>query len=217
MAAPEYVPQRPTDDPRSYKSPPRRPQPWLAERPGELMGAGQPRADRLGHQGPDQGYVYRLVGQFDGRLHLTEGEHHDDVVAGCVGVALKRASLFGRAPIVHDLTVAFTVWGYLDAGPPADLVEVRRAMFAEARNPHHYEAQRVIVDAVPETTLRRHHSTFDDAHRTDWRDLLDVEAARLDVAAVAVAADPDSGVDPGPGVDPGTSTSTGASAGAEPE
>ena len=27
---------------------------------------------------------------------------------------LKRASLFGRAPVVHDLTVAFTLWGFLD-------------------------------------------------------------------------------------------------------
>jgi len=106
-----------------------------------------------------------------------------------VGVALKRASLFGRAPIVHDLTVAFAVWGYLDPDPPAELVEVRRAMFAETRNPYHYEAQRAIVDAVPEATLRHHHSTFD-APRTDWRDLLDVEAVRLDLAS---AADPGSG------------------------
>ncbi len=189
MAAPEYVPQRPTDDPRSYKSPPRRPQPWMAERPGEIVGVGQPRADGLGHQGPDQGYAYRLVHQFDGRLRLAEGEHQEDVVAGCVGVALKRASLFGRAPIVHDLTVAFAVWGYLDPDPPAELVEVRRAMFAETRNPYHYEAQRAIVDAVPEATLRHHHSTFD-APRTDWRDLLDVEAVRLDLASVA---DPGSG------------------------
>ena len=29
MAAPEYVPTRPLDDPRSYKSPPRRPLPRI--------------------------------------------------------------------------------------------------------------------------------------------------------------------------------------------
>ena len=29
---------------------------------------------------------------------------HDDAIAGCLGVALKRASLFGRAPVIHDLT-----------------------------------------------------------------------------------------------------------------
>jgi hypothetical protein len=164
-----------------------------------VVGDGQPRADRLGHQGPDQGYVYRLVHELEGRLHLAEGEHLDDVVAGCVGVALKRASLFGRAPIVHDLTVAFTVWGYLDPNPPADLVEVRRALFAEVRNPYHYEAQRVIADAVPESTLRHHHSALADAPRTDWRDLLDVEVVRLDLASAAEAT-----ADPGPDIDPGS-------------
>ena len=45
-------------------------------------------------------------------------EHESDAIAGCIGVALKRASLFGRAPVLHDLTAALTVWGFLgDAAP----------------------------------------------------------------------------------------------------
>lgn len=172
MAAPEFVPSRPTDRPRSYQSPPRRPEPWRAERPGEVVGSGQPRGMGLGSQGPDQGYVYRLVGQFADRLQLAEGESFDDVEAGCCAVALKRASLYGRAPIVHDLTVAFTVWGFLDPDPPADLVGLRRRLFAEVRSPHHYQERRAIADAVPEATLGQTPDAVADGYRSDWRSLI---------------------------------------------
>ena len=45
-----------------------------------------------------------------------------------LNLALKRASLFGRAPVVHDLEVAFTIWGFLGAAPP-ELVALRRPLF----------------------------------------------------------------------------------------
>jgi hypothetical protein len=174
MAQPEYVPMKPTNAPRSYESPPRRPEPWVADRPGEVVDTGQPRDTRLGNQGPDQGYALKLVRQFEGKLHLQEGEHAEDAEAGCIAVALKRASLFGRAPVIHDLTLAFTIWGFLDASPDPELVEVRRRMFAEVRNPHHYPEQRAIADAVPEPTLRMSHTAVADAHRAGWRALLDL-------------------------------------------
>ncbi len=166
MAAPEYVPRRPTDAPRSYSSPPRRPGSWETDRPAEVVDVGQPRGALLGNQGPDQGYVYRLVHQFDDRLHLADGEDREDVVAGCVGVALKRASLFGRAPVVHDLTVAFTVWGFLDPEPPADLVARRRPLFEEVHSPHHYPEQRAIADAVPLSVLRLPHTAVIERYRS---------------------------------------------------
>lgn len=172
MAAPDHVPVKPTDDPRSYKSPPRRPEEWRAVRPAEVVGKGQPHGERLGNQGPDQGYVWKLVRRFDDKLVLSDGERHHDAVAGCVGVALKRASLFGRAPVIHDLTVAFTIWGFLDPSPPADLVELRRTMFAGIANTHHYPQQRAVVDAVPEATLRRAPGQIAVEHTSDWRSLL---------------------------------------------
>ncbi len=171
MAAPEYVPRRPTDAPRSYSSPPRRPESWESDRPAEVVEAGQPRGSRLGNQGPDQGYVYKLVHQFDDRLHLQPGENREDAVVGCVGVALKRASRFGRAPMVHDLTVAFTVWGFLDPDPPADLLERRRALFEEVRNPHHYPQQRAIADAVPDEVLRLPHTAVVEGYEAGRRQL----------------------------------------------
>ncbi len=117
-----------------------------------MVDEGQPRGDRLGHQGPDQGYALRLARQFEGKLTLTAGEHEKDALAGAVAVALKRASLFGRAPVIHDLTVALTVWGFLDEEPPKELVDLRKHLFEEVWHPHHYAELRRIVDLVPEAT-----------------------------------------------------------------
>lgn len=173
MAAPEFVPLDPTDAPRAYSSPPRRPESWEADRPGEVVvGARQPRGDMLGNPGPDQGYVLRLVRQFEGKLHLADGEARDDAFAGCIAVALKRASLFGRAPVIHDLKIAFTLWGFLDEAAPTELVERRRTMFAEVRNAHHYAEQRSIADAVPESTLRMAPDAVTEKYRSDWASLL---------------------------------------------
>jgi hypothetical protein len=75
---------------------------------------------------------------------------------------------------VHDLTVAFTVWGALHDSPPAGLVVLRRAMFEGVANPHHYPQQRAVVDAVPEATLRLSPDEVASKHTADWRALLSV-------------------------------------------
>lgn len=174
MAAPEYVPQPAIQNVRSYESPPRRPGQWHPDRPGdEATVGGFERGDRLGSPGPDQGYVYVLARRFQGQLQLASDEHEDDAIAGAVAVALKRASLLGRAPIVHDLTVALTVWGYLGDAPPS-LIAYRQPLFAEVSNPHHYAELRRIVDLVPDDVLRQTPQQVADAHRVDWRSVLSV-------------------------------------------
>lgn len=170
MAAPDFVPVDRTKLLRTYESPPRRPEPWLADRPGELLD-GQPSGGQLGYQGPDQGFVLKLARQFSGKLSLTSGEHERDALAGGCLVALRRASLFGRAPVVHDLTVALTVWGFL-GDAPADLVRFRKGLFEEVAHPHHYPEQRRLVDLVAEETLRMTPQQVAQAHRADWRSLL---------------------------------------------
>jgi hypothetical protein len=153
VAAPEYVPAKAIDDTRVYTSPPRRPEPWRQDRPAELL-HGQPRGDRLGSPGPDQGYALTLAERFRDRLALRPGEHEDDAIAGCLAVALKRASLFGRAPVIHDLTVAFSLFGFLDEHADDEVVAVRRQLFEEVADAHHYVHQREIADIVAERTLR---------------------------------------------------------------
>ena len=166
MAAPEHVPIDPTQQVRGYSSPPRRPDPWLADRPGEL-GGPQPSGPALGSAGPDQGYAYRLVHLFDDRLSLGD-VNRDDAVAGCVSLAMKRSALFGRAPVVHDLTAAFTIYGFLDADPPAELVETRTELFAEVSNDHHYFERRQVVDRVDEDWLRKTHGVIETQYAADW-------------------------------------------------
>jgi hypothetical protein len=171
VAAPEYVPVDRTRFLRTYESPPRRPDPWLADRPGELVDGGQPQGPSLGSPGPDQGYVLRLARQFEGKLVLHAGEHQRDALAGACAVALKRASLYGRAPVVHDLTVALTIWGYLgDAAP--ELAQLRGHLFEEVAHPHQYRELRRLVDMVPDEALRQTPAQVTEAHRADWRSLL---------------------------------------------
>ncbi len=174
MAAPEYVPQPAIEHVRSYESPPRRAGQWRPDRPGdETTVDGFERAARLGSPGPDQGYIYVLARRYHGQLQLASDESERDAIAGCVAVALKRASLFGRAPVLHDLTVALTVWGFLGDAAPS-LIAYRQPLFAEVANPHHYPEQRRIVDLVAEDVLRMTPPQVADAHRVDWRSLLSI-------------------------------------------
>jgi hypothetical protein len=169
MGAPQHVPTDPTA-PRHYQAPHRRPGGWTADRPGELHG-GQPTAARLGRQGPDQGYALRLAAVVADELQLTGGESKGDVVAGCVAVGLKRASLFGRAPIMNDLRAAAAVWGFDRAAEDA-LVDERTKRFAEIANAHHYEERRAVVDAVPDEVLVLDLDEIRRRAKADWRSVL---------------------------------------------
>jgi hypothetical protein len=174
MAAPEYVPTDALARVRAYRSNPRRPESWVADRPGDLVD-GQPRGDRFGTPGPDLGFALKIANGFHDQLHLTEGESHHDVEAGGVAVAMKRSSRFGRAPVVHDLTVAFTLWGFLDAAPDPELVAVRRRLFEGVGHAaHHYVELRQLVDSVPDATLRMTPAQVAAAHASDWRGLLEL-------------------------------------------
>lgn len=180
MAAPDYVPAFSVRPARTYASPPRRAGEWTADRPADL-GTPQPQGPGLGWQGPDQGYALRLLRLFDDRLVLSEGEDAADARAGCVSVALRRASVFGRAPMVHDLTVAFTVWGFLDTAPP-ELVTLRRPLFEGLAHPHHHAGRHRVGELVPAGVLRLGHDEVARLAASDWRSVLDAEAAALPVA-----------------------------------
>jgi len=183
MAAPEYVPHPPTDRPRVYESPPWAGEPWLADRPAELIDH-QPLGPRLGYPGPDQGFALKLANGFTDRLVLTPGEHAADAISGCVGVALKRASLFGRAPMVHDLTAAFTIWGFLGEANP-ELVRLRRPLFEEVANLHHYMERRKIADLVPQAVLRLSHQEIQRIAAQDWRSFFKRKSAPAPTPAAA--------------------------------
>jgi hypothetical protein len=153
VAAPKHTPVDPVDRPRVYQSPDFVPAPWANTRKASVTGR-QPRAERLGHPGPDQGYVLALAERLRPRVKVTPGESVDDAIQGCIGIALRRASHYGRAPVIHDLDVAFTMWGYFLDTPPAELVAARARLFAGVANVvHHYVEARRIVDMVPQSTM----------------------------------------------------------------
>lgn len=168
MSAPTHVPGR-LNQPKVYSSPPRRAGSWRADRPGEVIGTAQPSGPALGNQGPDQGYVLKLATTFADELVLSPGEHASDAMAGACAVALRRASIFGRAPMRDDLEIALTLFGYL-APAPDELVDLRRTYFDEVHHTTiHYFAEREIADLVPESTLRMSPGGVSAACATDWK------------------------------------------------
>jgi hypothetical protein len=156
---------------RFYTSPDVVPTAWSPERPGVVEGL-QPAGPRLGAQGPDQGFALTIARRLAPKVRLQAGERIDDAIRGCVLIALRRASLFSRAPIVHDVTLAFTIWGYFDEQPPADLVARRTELFEGVGNVlHHYAEGRRIADLVPESTLRMTPEAAAAASPASWQAL----------------------------------------------
>lgn len=175
MAVDPYVPTRSEDAPReSTRVPPA--QAWRAVRPGDLPpGEGPVRSGSLfGSPGPDGGYALTLAARFHGRLEIVAPETEHDAMAVGAELAMRRAALFGRAPVMPDLELAFTLFGWLGAASP-DLKDWRR--LAVAGVDHDYPRRRRLVDAVPEATLRLKPGEDVRAALGNWRALLGVKAA----------------------------------------
>lgn len=149
MTQPVHVPVRSTDRVRTSRILPT-PEPWLLGRPGDATDLKASSGPRLGSSGPDLGFGLLLAGRFADRLVLAAGEDRHDVIAGCFACSSRRASHFGRGPVIFDLQWAFGLWGYLGAAP-GELVQWRQSMFRGAAQ--HYWDQRRIADAVKVETL----------------------------------------------------------------
>ena len=172
MTQPDYVPIATVDRMRPIDRLPV-PAGWRSERPAEVANPVQPHGPRFGSTGPDLGYGLKLARRFSPKLVLTEGEEPEDAIAGCFAVGAKRASLFGRAPVIYDMAFAFTLWGFLP-GAPADLAAYRKPLFQGAS--HHYWEQREIVDRVKEATFRLTPTQVQD-RLADWKSLIETSSA----------------------------------------
>src|SRR3954452_3287710 len=120
VTQPDYVPLKAGDRIRPVERLPPSGA-WRADRPADLDRPGMPTGPRLGSHGPDLGYGIKLARMLVDRVRLTDGETMDDAVAGAFATGSKRSSLFGRAPVIYDFELAYTLWGFFD-GAPADLV-----------------------------------------------------------------------------------------------
>ena len=83
----------------------------------------------------------------------------------------------GRAPVIHDLVVAFTIWGFLDDAPPADLVQIRKQLFAEVAHPGHQLERERLLAMVPVITLRMSHDEIEAPYVVNWKTLVDVDGS----------------------------------------
>ena len=154
MAVDPYVPVSPEDAPRESVTIPAA-RGWRATRPGDIdPEAGvRCRGVLFGTPGPDSGYALVLAHRFRDRIKVVAPETAEDAEALAAGLAMRRAALFGRAPVVSDLELAFRLFGWLDDDPPPELVEWRR--FAVGGVEHDYVRRQALIDAIPEELLRR--------------------------------------------------------------
>jgi hypothetical protein len=123
---------------------------WVANRPGDLP-AGQPTGKLLGSPGPNIGYALTLANWVRDQLVLAPHEHRADAIAVAAEIAMRRAALFGRAPVMPDVEFAMQILGYRGDADP-DFVAWR--MRAVQGTHHDYYERRSLVDAIPVDVLR---------------------------------------------------------------
>jgi hypothetical protein len=155
MPTDPFVPERLEDEPRQepnldpgVKMPAARA--WFADRPGDLH-AGQPTGMLLGSPGPNIGYALTLAHRARDRFVLAPHEHADDALDVVAEIAMRRAALFGRAPVMRDIEFGMQILGYGgDADPDFVAWRVRAVQGAH----HNYYERRSLVDAIPVDVLR---------------------------------------------------------------
>jgi hypothetical protein len=167
MTQPDYVPLATADRVRAVERLPV-PERWVSDRPADEKAPEPPRGPKFGRTGPDLGYGLKLAKLFVDRLQLSAAETAGDAVAGCFAVGSRRAASFGRAPVIYDMELAYTVWGFLGGAPP-ELIEFRLHLFPGAA--HDYDRQRLVADQVADETLRLTPAEVA-ARLSDWKTLL---------------------------------------------
>jgi hypothetical protein len=166
VTQPNYVPLAETDRVRPSDRLPA-PLAWVPERPGDVGHAPPPTGPLFGLAGPDLGYGMKLANRLRDQLVLADGESVDDAVAGCFACGARRAAMFGRAPVIHDMRWAYALWGFLGEAPEG-LVAFRTPLFRGVA--HDYAAQRTVVFAVAPATFRLTPDAVAQA-RDRWQDL----------------------------------------------
>jgi hypothetical protein len=155
MPTDPFVPERLDEEPRQEPNlPPGVKMPaarqWVANRPGDLP-AGQPAGKLLGSPGPNVGYALTLANRVRDQFAIAPHEHLDDAVAVVAEVAMRRAALFGRAPVMRDIEFGAYIMGYTGDDAP-DFVAWRVRAVQGAH--HNYYERRALVDAIPVDVLR---------------------------------------------------------------
>jgi hypothetical protein len=127
------------------------PRPWSPHRPSEFRPGPRPSGGASGAPGPDQGYALSLAARLTSRVVLGEGERIEDAMAAALAIGMRRAAIFGRAPVSADLEFALASLGFL--GPVDAATAARRQKLISGLS-HDYFRQRRLADICDETALR---------------------------------------------------------------
>ena len=170
MAVPRYVPN-PVRQIKHYRSAKKTNHESGVLRPAEVL-ENQSERSGTGNPGPDQGFALLLVKAFKDLVSLSPKEKWADASEVAVITALKRASLYGRAPCHYDLEVGFRVWGYLDPDPDPELVDLRINHFPHIGSSHNYLKRRKVADALSSSKLCQSLEMIRQSYESDWRILI---------------------------------------------
>ncbi len=140
LATEPFVPEHRDSVYADDELPPSRP--WRADRPGEV--SGSPDVVMFGAIGPDAGYIGRLAAGYMDRI-VAGVSNKADLVAGAEAIAMRRASVYGRAPIGADLEVGLLVLGAFE-GAPGDWSSLQSAIAVKVRGMRYPPAKNRAVE-----------------------------------------------------------------------
>ena len=153
MTQPDYVPLdagsrlRQTDELSVPKA-------WIPDRPSEhgVLKDSEPKQGKFfGTPGPGSGYALKLTRHGMEILGLDQGGDREDAEVVVSAIVIKRASLFSRAPVIHDVRFTLALLGYVGDDVPVGTSELRRNVIRGAA--HDYFLVRRILESIPASTL----------------------------------------------------------------
>ena len=74
--------------------------------------------------------------------------------------------------MIHDLRIAYTLFGFLDENANSELLAFRKEAFAEIHYSFHYFERRAIADMVSTDVLMQNPDQVAMRYNKDWRDQL---------------------------------------------
>ena len=152
MATPRFVPVGPRERARPIDfagiPPARRTQP----RAGEVL--HQPRARGFGVPCPDGGYALLLAREVAGDLALAAGDQREDAVWAIATVAMRRAAVVGRAPVIYDVLFASALLAYDDPDALECAVLRARLLSGVAHDPDLRQWLSDAVNSAAEVSVR---------------------------------------------------------------
>ena len=127
---------------------------WTPSRPSELAPlkvSAVEQGTMLGTPSPDSGFALKLARIRVHKLELAEGEHGEDVERAVAAIAIKRAALFSRAPVIYDVDFAIALLGYDESDIPAEVLAHRKSVISGVS--HDYFKMRRLLEAIGPETL----------------------------------------------------------------